>query len=46
MNDLILSKMREAANWRTAVCNPPKGPRALEQRIFEEYLKVREKRMG
>lgn len=35
-----------AANWRTMVGNPPKGQRALEHRIFEEYLKVREKRMG
>ena len=44
MNDLILSKMQAAANCRTMVGNPPKGQRALEQRIFEEYLKVREKR--
>ena len=44
MNDLILSKMREGANWCTMVGNPPKGKLALEHRIFEEYLKAREKR--
>lgn len=33
-----------AANRRTMVGNPPKGKLALEQRIFEEYLKAREKR--
>lgn len=33
-----------AANWRTMVGNPPHHQHLIEQRIFEEYLKVREKR--
>ena len=42
----ILELGIELLGMRTMVGNPPKGQRALEQRIFEEYLKVREKRMG